>query len=92
MNKKVIAHLFIRKSAIEVFEKLAIELIQQSREEEDCLTYNLYQDILNAEEFVFIEEYRDQNALDFHFKTAYLNTFINEIKDFQSKEMIVQII
>jgi quinol monooxygenase YgiN len=92
MKKKIIARVFIKKNAIEVFKKLAIELVQRSRNETDCLQYNLFQDVLDSEEFVFIEEYSNQDALDFHFKSDYLNAFVKDIQSLQLKDMIIEII
>jgi quinol monooxygenase YgiN len=92
MKKKIIARVFIKKNAIEVFKKLAIELVQKSRNETDCLQYNLFQDVLDSEEFVFIEEYSNQDALDFHFKSDYLNAFVKDIQSLQLKDMIIEII
>jgi len=92
MKKKIIARVFIKKDAIEVFKKLAIELVQKSRNETDCLQYNLFQDVLDSEEFVFIEEYSNQDALDFHFKSDYLNAFVKDIQSLQLKDMIIEII
>ncbi len=92
MKKKVIARLFIKKDSFNVFKKYADELIQKSKNEPGCLVYHLLQDVFKEDEFVFIEEYKNGDALDAHFKSLYLNRFINDIQALQSKEMIVEII
>ena len=92
MKKKVIARLFIKKGSIEAFKKYAALIIPQTRKEKDCLFYSLFEDIAQPGEFIFYEEYADQEALDVHFNSPYLRTFRDSVSSMQAKEKIVEII
>lgn len=92
MKKKIIARFFIKNESIETFKNLAAELIAATRQEEGCLSYSLFQDIENRSEFAFIEEYADENAMKLHSQSTYLRSFIKNIKDLQTKDLIIEVI
>jgi quinol monooxygenase YgiN len=92
MKKKVIALIFIKNESIETFKKQAVALIQKTRNEKGCLFYSLFQDISNPGEFLFYEEYANQDALDIHFKSGYLETFRTSMSTLQSQEAVIDII
>ena len=50
-----------------------------SREEAGCLSYRVYQDPENANNFVFVEEWESQEALDQHFAAAHTAEFLRAI-------------
>jgi quinol monooxygenase YgiN len=52
-----------------------------SREEAGCLAYRLYEDTEREHEFVFVEEWRDGEALRRHFATPHIRTFMGAIPD-----------
>ncbi len=47
-----------------------------SREEPGCLGYRLYQATDDENAFVFVEEWEDREALDAHFRTPHIATFM----------------
>ncbi len=52
---------------------------QASRGEDGCLSYRLYEDTEIRNEFVFVEEWADQQALERHFATDHINVFMRAI-------------
>ena len=92
MKKKVIARLFIKNESMESFKKQAAIIIQNTRKEKGCLFYSLFQDVSSPEEFLFYEEYADQEALDIHFNSEYLRIFRTSVSNMQSKEKVIDII
>jgi quinol monooxygenase YgiN len=50
-----------------------------SREEEGCIAYRLYEAADVPNEFVFVEEWRDDAALQAHFKTPHIAEFLAAI-------------
>ncbi|HZK93723.1 MAG TPA: putative quinol monooxygenase [Prolixibacteraceae bacterium] len=92
MKKKIIARFFINDESVETFKALAAKLVAETRLEEGCLFYKLFQDVENKNEFVFIEEYRDEAAMTLHSKSAYLQAFISGINGLQSRELIIEVI
>ncbi len=80
MKKTVIARLSIKKEAVNEFIQFAEKLVEETRKEEGCISYNLYKNCFGQEaEFVFYEEYKEQAALDFHSKSEYLKQFFSDI-------------
>ncbi len=50
-----------------------------SREEPGCISYRLYEDTESSDEFVFVEEWQSDEALQRHFKTTHIATFMEAI-------------
>ena len=92
MKKYVTAKLFIKPQFKNDFKKEAANLITKTRKESGCISYNLFQDVASEDEFLFFEKYINQEALDYHCSLDYLKNFVTTIKDWQSKEMIVEVL
>ena len=50
-----------------------------SRTEAGCISYRLYEDMELVNEFVFIEEWEDDEALQRHFATSHIREFMRAI-------------
>jgi quinol monooxygenase YgiN len=50
-----------------------------SREEAGCLDYRVYQRTDDENAFVFVEEWESREALDAHFATAHVATFMRDL-------------
>ena len=50
-----------------------------SREEDGCISYRLYEDTEIENEFVFIEEWENDEALQRHFATPHIAVFMGSI-------------
>lgn len=64
-----------RDQLIEVAQAVA----RASREEEGCIGYRIDEDTEQPNHFVFVEEWIDQDALDRHFATDHIGTFMRSI-------------
>ena len=54
-------------------------LARASRAEDGCLSYRLYEDTEAENEFVFVEEWESQEALQRHFGTPHIAEFMAAI-------------
>jgi quinol monooxygenase YgiN len=52
---------------------------QASRAEQGCISYRLYQDTESEDEFVFVEEWDSEEALQRHFATPHIREFLAAI-------------
>ena len=52
---------------------------QASRAEAGCISYRLYEDTEIRNEFVFVEEWESNEALQRHFATPHVQEFLHEI-------------
>jgi len=50
-----------------------------SREEAGCLNYALYQNTESENDFVMVEEWEDDEALQRHFRTAHIAAFMGAL-------------
>ncbi|HEX2970064.1 MAG TPA: putative quinol monooxygenase [Bacteroidales bacterium] len=74
-QKMIIAKISVKPENIEEFINAAQTIIKNSNEEEGCMEYNLFQSPYNKSNFVFVEKYVNQAAIDFHFGTTYFKEF-----------------
>ena len=54
-------------------------IARASRAEEGCLGYRLYADTEAEHEFVFVEEWEDEEALERHFATPHVAAFMRDV-------------
>jgi len=57
--------------------RIAKALTRASRQEPGCIGYRFYEDTEAANDFVFVEEWQDEDALRSHFATAHIAAFMS---------------
>jgi len=77
----IVAKLTIKAEKVKAFTEAAKEIIEKSNKEPGCKFYQLYQDPYDNTKFVFVEEYKNQAAVDAHFAADYFKAFGPKIKD-----------
>jgi quinol monooxygenase YgiN len=59
--------------------RLALEVAEATRAESGCLSYRFYADLEDPGRFFIFEEWRDAAALDAHFATPHMATFLAQV-------------
>jgi len=77
----IVAKLSVKHEKIKDFTEVAKEMIEKSNKETGCTFYQLFQDPYDNSKFVFVEEYKNQAAVDTHFATDYFKAFGIKIGD-----------
>lgn len=73
----VIAGRFVAKPECrEEILAMTTELTRQSLEEPGCISYGLYEDQSAEHNFLFFEEWENQEAIGQHFEKSYFKDFI----------------
>jgi len=90
-QKMITAKVFIKAGRESDFISAAKMMITNSNKEEGCLGYMLYQDPYEKTNFIFVERYKNQAAIDAHFATPYFKEFGTKISDMTSKPMELKI-
>jgi quinol monooxygenase YgiN len=90
--KMITARVFIKPGRESDFISAARVMIENSNKEEGCVSYMLYQDPYEKTNFIFIERYKNQAAIDFHFATSYFKAFGERIADMTSIPSEIKII
>ncbi len=78
----IIAKLSVKPEKVKAFTEAAREIIEKSKKEPGCKSYQLYQDPYDNSKFIFVEEYKNQAAVDAHFAAGYFKAFGPKISDF----------
>jgi quinol monooxygenase YgiN len=88
----IVAKLSVKPEKIKEFTKAAKEIIEKSNKEPGCKFYQLYQDPYENSKFVFVEEYKNQAAVDEHFAADYFKAFGPKITDLVAAPAEIKVI
>lgn len=89
-NKKVIvARVVVKDDQVKAFIEVASKLVEATRLEEGNLFYSLYQSPIDATEFIFYEEYKNQAAFDTHAASAHFAAFSEGTGDMMAGELLI---
>lgn len=83
---KLIAEDFIDPTKIEIVLPLYQELVEATRKETGCISYELCHDLKNPGHFVFIEAWQDYDALDAHVNSEHFQRLVPQIDAYSIKE------
>lgn len=72
---RVVATLVAQPGKEEALKQALLPLIDATRQEAGCIAYELHQPLGSATDFVFIETWADQAALESHGKTPHIQQF-----------------
>ena len=92
IKKMILARVFVKPENIEEFISAARVIIENTQKEPGCLAYQLYQDPVKKTDFIFVESYKDQAAIDAHFAASYFKEFGSKIGGMTSGPGEVKII
>ena len=87
----LIGHAKIKPSELESFLALADGMISPSREEEGCISYDFYCDRVDSCKIVFVEEWVDGSALEYHFATQHFKDFMARSATMLAEEPCIKI-
>ncbi len=86
---KVIAQDFIKPEYIQDVMPFYRELVDKTKEEPRCISYELYIDQKDAGHFVFVEEWPDGEAFDEHCNTEHFKRLVPLINKYQRTPAII---
>jgi quinol monooxygenase YgiN len=92
LKKMILAKVYIKPGNESDFINVAGTMIENSNKEEGCMGYMLYQDPYEKTNFIFVESYKNQAAVDAHFATPYFKEFGTKIADLTSKPTEIKIL
>ena len=88
----IVAKLKVKPDKIKAFTEAAKEMIEKSNKETGCKSYQLYQDPYDNTRFVFVEEYKNQAAVDAHFASDYFKAFGPKMVDLVAEPGKIKIV
>jgi quinol monooxygenase YgiN len=91
-QKMITARVYIKPGSEDLFIEAAKTIIENSNKEEGCLGYMLYQDPYERTNFIFVEKWKNQAAIDYHFATVHFKDFGTRIEGMTAKPAEIKII
>lgn len=86
---KVIAQDFMKVESLDTVRPLYRELVELTRQEPDCIAYDLFVDNADPGHFIFVEQWPDQAALDAHCRSAHFTRLVPQINAHQRAPCII---
>ena len=80
---------YIKPDKVAEYLPLIRELIFETRKEAGNISYTLFQDREHEGEFMLLEEWRDQEGLNAHFKTAHFTRIVPKIEKLHASPSVV---
>ncbi|ADO83381.1 putative quinol monooxygenase [Ilyobacter polytropus] len=75
----IIAKATVKKDKLDEFKNTAAKLIKNTRSEDGCIEYALYENNEDPNILTFVEKWRDQEAVDKHGSTDFFKENIKKI-------------
>jgi quinol monooxygenase YgiN len=88
---KVIAKITIKPDMTDDLKNIVPGLVAETRKENGCLSYQLFQDIKVKNVFAMIEEWENQEALDKHMNSKHFQEAIPKIVAIQEKDIEINV-
>jgi quinol monooxygenase YgiN len=83
---KIVAENYVKKEHLEEFLDLVSELVKESRKEDGCISYTLYEDISDQTHLTFIEEWKDADAINTHNNSKHFTSIVPKLGRLLYKE------
>lgn len=88
---RVVARFAARAESIEDAKRILGEMIDPTRAEEGCITYELLQNAADPTDLTFVEEWRSQSDLDRHAVSEHIKTGRERAVKYLANEPDVQV-
>jgi quinol monooxygenase YgiN len=88
----IVARVNVKADKVKAFTEAAKDIIEKSNKEPGCKSYQLFQDPYTSTKFVFVEEYKNQTAVDAHFASDYFKAFGPKIADLVAEPAKIKIV
>lgn len=82
---RVIARVTSQPDKVEELKSILLNLVEPTRSEKGCVSYQLLQDKTNSAEFVFIEEWTSDSAEHAHMTTSHVQEALSKAQSLFAK-------
>ena len=84
----VLARFQVKAGQAARFQELCAELIAATRQEQGCVSYELFQDKADGNKFSFIEFWQTQADLDAHSASEHFTRIVPQLVDISDEVMV----
>jgi quinol monooxygenase YgiN len=86
ITQKIIhAKVFLKPERVAGFIEAARAMVDSSNMEQGCESYQLFQNPYDNTQFIFVEVWKDQQAIDAHFNMSYFKAWGPRTQDWMAK-------
>ena len=78
---RVIAHFRAKPDTVDALKNLLATLIEPTRAEDGCITYELWQNDQDPTDITFVEEWTNHAALETHLATEHIQSALGQLGD-----------
>ncbi|AZB43154.1 antibiotic biosynthesis monooxygenase [Bacillus sp. FJAT-42376] len=86
----ITAYMNVKREYRDTFLEKVKELIERSNEEEGNYSYRLYEEVDQSNQFVMLEQWRDQHAIDLHNQSEHFQTFFDFAKKILNEPLTIK--
>jgi quinol monooxygenase YgiN len=83
-QKLITAKVFLKTEKVADFIAAAKAMVDSSNAEAGCISYQLYQNPYDQSQFIFVEVWKDQAAIDAHFAMPYFTAWGPKTQDWMA--------
>ena len=87
---RVVARLLAKPEKVSDLRTVLSGLMEPTRAEPGCISYELLQNKENEADFTFVEEWEGDSALDAHFATDHIQQALGEFPNLLAEELDVR--
>jgi len=80
----IIAKALVKDGSLEPFKKEALKLVENSRKEEGCIEYSLYEDKEKSSVLTFVEKWKDKTSIEKHESTEFFKEKIGKLMEYSN--------
>lgn len=88
---RIVAKSIIKDGEKDKYLELSKELIKKSRQEAGSISYNIFEDINNDSVLTFIEDWKDNEAIEYHRNTEHFKRIVPLLGEFKVSKSEVNI-
>ena len=88
---KIIAKFVVKEDKVDEFKECCKSFIFETRKEEGCISYELFQDKNDKKVLIFVEEWKNEEAVVNHNNTAHIKNVLPTLISLVEEEPVLNI-
>ena len=86
----VVSKSIVKEDKVAEYKQQVVRLIEETRKESGCISYDLCEDMDHPNILTFIEKWESRHHLDLHMKTAHFVEIVPKLRDLrESSELSI---
>lgn len=85
----LIARLKVKEDSIEAAKSAALAIVEPSRAEAGCISYDVHQSVEDPTVFAWYETWTDKAAIDEHFEYDYVKNFFAIVNELAAEPPVI---